>query len=628
MKAFSTMIRGLILFVFTSMMAYSGPGDTVVVQTFDFSQRAPYEGKFLFPEKSVGFEKILMCYKLKCNPEQSPACGEWDYLTYTYLYEHTGRFDSTGKEILIRYELGRFITPYGIGLDLGEGWTWIYDVTDFRPLLCDSVHLTAGNWQELLDLKFLMIEGSPPRDVVRVENVWNGDFALNRFAEQVRSKTLSLDPSAESFRLKVTTTGHQFSNATNCAEFCPKIHSVDVAGITGFSWQILQECAMNPLYPQGGTWIYDRAGWCPGMPAATRNLELTPFVTGSTLNIDYNAEYDDFGNYVVESQLISYGPAKFRTDASILDIITPSSYEIHRRYNPTCTRQRILIRNNGKDTLTSLKVTYGPIGGNSNSWNWTGKLSFLEEAEITLPAFDWGNWSGPNRYVATLSQPNGVEDEYPYNNSLSTDFQTVDVYNKNLIVVMRTNNAASETWYEVKDADGAQVLVRSGFANNGIFRDTLRLAPGCYDFILHDTGDDGLSFWANSDGSGYLQFRLQGGSLWKSLNADFGKETRYSFRIDPVSTAEFPSVPEDFEAYPNPTARDIVISFKQDVPLTMSVHLTDMAGRIVKRLPQREFGPGRNILTIPVEDLAPASYILHVERAGRPSQRVQIRIVR
>ncbi len=36
-----------------------------------------------------------MKYTLKCNPAQSPACGEWDYLTYTYLYKNTGFQDST-----------------------------------------------------------------------------------------------------------------------------------------------------------------------------------------------------------------------------------------------------------------------------------------------------------------------------------------------------------------------------------------------------------------------------------------------------------------------------------------------------------------------------------------------------
>ena len=57
-------------------------------------------------------------------------------------------------EVVDRYELGRYITPYGINLSLGDdGWTWIYDVTDYLPLLRDSVELECGNWQELLDLK-------------------------------------------------------------------------------------------------------------------------------------------------------------------------------------------------------------------------------------------------------------------------------------------------------------------------------------------------------------------------------------------------------------------------------------------------------------------------------------------
>ena len=66
-------------------------------------------------------------------------------------------------DVIDRYELYRYITPYGIGLDLGDdGWTWWYDVTDYLPLLRDSVELQAGNWQELLDLKFHFIEGDPP----------------------------------------------------------------------------------------------------------------------------------------------------------------------------------------------------------------------------------------------------------------------------------------------------------------------------------------------------------------------------------------------------------------------------------------------------------------------------------
>ena len=38
-----------------------------------------------------------MYYKLKCSPLTTwdqYNCGEWDYLTYTRVYNHTGLFDS------------------------------------------------------------------------------------------------------------------------------------------------------------------------------------------------------------------------------------------------------------------------------------------------------------------------------------------------------------------------------------------------------------------------------------------------------------------------------------------------------------------------------------------------------
>ncbi len=532
-------------------------------------------------------------------------------------------------EVVNRFEIGRFITPYGINLDLGEGWTWIYDVTDFAPLLTDSVHISAGNWQELLELNFVMIEGIPPRDVVRVQNVWNGDWSLKSFAERVPPKRVGLDPRATSHRLKVTTTGHQFSNATNCAEFCPKVHSLDINGATRYSWQIIQECADNPLYPQGGTWIYDRAGWCPGMPAATQNLELTPYVSGDSALIDYNSEYDEFGNYVVETQLISYGPANFTRDAALLDIITPSTYEMHRRFNPACSRPRIRIRNNGSETLTSLDIAYGPVGGNTNTWRWTGSLDFLSETDVFLPSFDWGTPSGENRFRVSLSNPNGGADEYQVNNVMTSSFVPVPVHPKPIYVYFKTNLAASENWYEVLDAEGNQVHVKSGFANNTINRDTLKLPNGCYEFILHDTGNDGISFWANNDGSGNINFRMVGGSLWASLGADFGKETRYSFRLEiPTAVDDVPVTVDAFEVYPNPAASGITVSFEHQASAHITISLTDLLGRRILTHDAGNMNTGTHELLLSTQGVAPGTYVLDVARDGKPFRQATVRVLR
>jgi hypothetical protein len=82
-----------IIVALCSFAAFSQYGDTITVQTFTFG--SPQDAWFEFSADTVRFEKILMLYTLKCNPAQNPACGEWDYLTYTYLYDHTGLIDSS-----------------------------------------------------------------------------------------------------------------------------------------------------------------------------------------------------------------------------------------------------------------------------------------------------------------------------------------------------------------------------------------------------------------------------------------------------------------------------------------------------------------------------------------------------
>ncbi|MBK6833828.1 MAG: hypothetical protein IPG89_05945 [Bacteroidetes bacterium] len=50
-------------------------------------------------------------------------------------------------------------------------------------------------------------------------------------------------------------TGHGMDTPQNCAEFCPKTHYYKVNGTTRFSKLVWRDnCDVNPLYPQGGTW--------------------------------------------------------------------------------------------------------------------------------------------------------------------------------------------------------------------------------------------------------------------------------------------------------------------------------------------------------------------------------------
>ena len=90
-----TFISALFIALSTNISAQ----DTTWVQTFTFDSISTRRADFEFPATldEQRFEKVLMYYKLKCSPLTTwdqYNCGEWDYLTYTRVFDHTGFFDS------------------------------------------------------------------------------------------------------------------------------------------------------------------------------------------------------------------------------------------------------------------------------------------------------------------------------------------------------------------------------------------------------------------------------------------------------------------------------------------------------------------------------------------------------
>ena len=93
----------IVLFAFTSISFLDFAQDTTWVQTFTFDSITTRRANFNFPQElnTKRFEKVLMYYKLKCSPLTTwdqYDCGEWDYLTYTRVFDHTGIYDSVRTE--------------------------------------------------------------------------------------------------------------------------------------------------------------------------------------------------------------------------------------------------------------------------------------------------------------------------------------------------------------------------------------------------------------------------------------------------------------------------------------------------------------------------------------------------
>jgi hypothetical protein len=532
-------------------------------------------------------------------------------------------------EVIDRYELGRYITPYGINLDLDDGWTWIYDVTDFEPFLHDSVDLNCGNWQELLDLRFAFIEGTPPRDVNRVERIWNGNWGLANWEASIEDKTLYFEAEDEMARIKVTTTGHGFGSGANCAEFCNNIHQIQVNGATEWTWQIMQECADNDLYPQGGTWVYDRAGWCPGMEGRTRDFELTEWVDDGQITLDYDIQTDPYGNYVFEAYMITYGDQNFTHDVEVSQILAPTDFKMASRDNPMCRKPVVRIRNNGSEVLTSCDFTFSVVGGVSQTYTWTGELAFLESADVELSYSDPTIYQGEEEgeiltFEVTVDNPNGQTDQQPTNNYSTSQFVRPPVYtymqnegdedDNRLIFWLTTNNTYWETSWSLYDWNGNTVFERDDFSAAGAtYRDTLELNQGCYTFHLKDSDHDGLSFFANNDGNGSFRLKEVGGPLFTTFENDFGKEIKHSFfwRTDLVGIEGEATVAKpELNLYPNP-ASNVAYLEVLNLGKRLTIELFDAQGRRLDLMQKSNPGLGY-YLPMDISSLTPGVYLIRV----------------
>ena len=500
---------------------------------------------------------------------------------------------------VIRYELARYITPYGINLSLGTGFTWTFDVSDYRTLLADSVHLNAGNWQELLSVKFLFIKGIPPRDPVSVKNLWNGGFDYGVPSDTINHLaplTVTNGASGNTFRWKSRITGHGMDTPNNCSEFCAIPHFFNVNGVQQFSKIVTRDnCDRNPVYPQGGTWIYSRANWCPGAEVGTYDWELTPFAPpGSTVSLSHGVgPYTHTGSwdyFQIEDQLITYSPPNFTLDAAIEDILSPSTDQMWGRMNPVCTNPIVKIQNTGSTVLTSLDITYGLAGAVPSVYHWTGSLKFTEDATVTLGTFNWAQ--GAANFNVTVSNPNGGNDQYPNNNTKTSKFVYPFLMPSSFVIELKTNASPQDNEYTLSDDAGNVLLSRNGLAANTTYDDTLNLPNGCYIFELLDNaagngggGGDGLSFWANTaQGNGFIRFRRANNpAILENFNSDFGGQIYQQFTIGLSSGINdyFFTDKAILNVYPNPSDGHVYINIDLSEKKDGKVEIFDMLGKKV-----------------------------------------------
>jgi hypothetical protein len=600
--------------VISTLQVFAAPGDTTTVRAHDGRDLVWYERYkdfAVFPTNKE-FNKVTMEFTMGCA---TGGCSDWDYTVLVYLLHPTGKLDSSISRIdtlstspLVvdtvwnvqpekeRFELGRLITPYGGYMRTSQAgfnnnWThrFRFDVTDFQMMMSDSVEFEVfyQGWQSgfKATIDFEMIEGTPARRVRSIQNIYTpGGYNYitpQQFENDVLpATTISFDTADAMAALRFIPSGHGFINALNCAEFCQRNYYVKIDGVQRFEqlmWR--DDCGLNPIYPQGGTWLYDRANWCPGSEVITYMHELTPwYQPGSTIDFDIDIEPIVYtvpsgetpANYNLSAQIITYERPLRERDAAVTRIISPSNHENFGRMNPSCGKAIVEITNYGSDTLREVEIHYGLHTGQFQVYHWTGALPFNQSTIVDLPFDDpstWTSYMGVKQFQAWTVAPNGDWDMYSLNDAQVSMFNSTPRHPGDLRVFLVTNARGDETFWYLRNADGTVIDSGDGFSNNTSYNSqTWSLPDGCYELVVGDRGKNGMSFWANNDGAGLFRLISSNQGTVRNFNPDFGTEIRYYFTVGfTLSDELFSRNPKRrFEVFPNPASTVIYLSSSDD----------------------------------------------------------------
>ena len=170
--------------------------------------------------------------------------------------------------------------------------------------------------------------------------------------------------------------------------------------------------------------------------------------------------------------------------------------------------------------------------------------------------------------------------------------------------------------YEIRNNENELIFSKTGMEANTLYKDTFNLSPGCYKIQILDTGgnqnlnEDGLSWWANDDGSGYARLREVPGGFFKYYQADFGTELTDYFRVGNyfMSNTEIEDIL--FDVFPNPSNGNFNVFVESNINNKVILKIIDINGKVIKEMIK---GEGASYQNFTIKDLPNGIYTILLE---------------
>lgn len=549
-----------------------------------------------FPSPQISIRRVVL--KLTLGSPDSMKTAHWDYCDYVLLRTKGGQ-NALPQEV----ELARMLTPYGSMFGKGWQFTWSVDLTDFSPLLRDSAEIvyrhtgyepdTLG-WALTLDFEFHT--GPPVVSVLGVKELIRGQFkygdSLNPISQSLLPAEFTTPGNSAISRLRIQHTGHGMDEPRGCSEFCPRVREIFFNGALADLRTLWKDCGDNPLYPQGGTWIYDRANWCPGDLQAPDIIDLKSKSGNSAVRFEmgpYTATKNIQAVENITAYVVHLSSPENQNDVRVEEIIVPNADARFKRENPAFFHPKIVIRNLGSDILRSVEIQYGIEGDKLSLYQWKGSLKFYGSEEITLP----GSFAGKSRknlFRVTLHRPNGGKDAWQADNTMVSEFEQPVTMPQLFLVSIKTNKHPGDNDFFVVSSGRDTVYRRlsAGLSADERYLDTLRLAEGQYHFYVTDSAGDGLEFWAEPDqGYGFARILDREGKLLHSFGSDCGNGEMLAFQVIPDFQRDTSRNLHAFTLFPRRVKDVTTLEVVLDKPSRLNVIVT-VDGKIREEHEYRE----------------------------------------
>lgn len=269
----------------------------------------------------------------------------------------------------------------------------------------------------------------------------------------------------------------------------------------------------------------------------------------------------------------------------------------------------IQLRNNGNQPLTEATINYQVNGGAVQTMNWIGNLNLLKKTLITLPEITFTPEAN-NVLKVFSTQPNGVADEYPKNDTLLFTFTGAKITSTKVIFAVRTDLNPGQVTYELRDSTNTVIYSGGPYPNaNTVYKDTFELNINqCYHFSIFDAGgngvccDHGNGFYYLADDNGQMIY--QGGQF------GFSEHHEFSTLITSVNDPEMVSF---IHLYPNPVSGEATVELGLSKGNQVELTIHDMYGKVVARPMNTFLGDGIHTLPIDVTSLKPGIYLMTVK---------------